>query len=233
MDLRLATCIHGRIEITKAFLWHIDYLREVTGFELALSVCYSDPKDLEALKDEIHLINHLTQYENQPLSNKWNHLMYRVLKETSEKHIMQLGSDDFLNPDYVSLMAQNDFDHAGVNEFIVYSPQRKKATMHKMEGLPFKLTGGGRVLSRKALKKVFNNGQMYDKGLSSGLDNNSEFNLNLAGFKPVLVEFENAFIDVKSEGNNIHGFDEFAQKEFVYLELIEQLIPHTTFKCDQ
>ena len=226
MALRLATCVYKRPEITKAFLHHIEWLREETGLELPLSVAYSNNEDLALLDDSYHLI----ELPNFTVGNKWNELYKAIYKEKTESHIIGIGSDDFLSAEYINYLENNRYHHAGVDNFLIYSPMHGKVVEHNLSRSPFVLTGAGRMISREALSTIFDKGKdLYCVKLNGGLDNNSELVLKKHGFDPTLLDFKNAFVDVKSQ-TNIHSFDEFAVNDEASYSLLSEIMPNVTFE---
>lgn len=226
MDLRIVTCVHGRHEVLKAFLHHIEWLRNETGYALPISVAYSDDADFDLIKD----CDHVLKIENNPVGRKWNELFKAVHYETCDSHFMCLGSDDFLNANYLNTVhPHTELDHFGVDSGIFYSPMHSKAVEFKVTNPNFKLIGAGRVISRKVLDAVFfNNKNLYEPRLNKGLDNNSEAVMKKHGFEPVLLDFRHAFIDVKTK-ENIHSFDEFNHCESVELDLVNEIMPSVSF----
>lgn len=222
MDIRIVTCIHGREEITKAFLHHLEYLRQETGLELPLSVAYSTDEDGELLDN----VDHILKVENKPIGRKWNELIKAVLADTKETHYIGVGSDDFLNVEYLEYLAENPEHHAGVNKFLIYSPMHKRLVEHTFNNPVFKLTGGGRMVSYEAARKVYEKTNLYAPDLNGGLDNNSELALRNAGYKPTLIDFDGyAFVDIKSL-ENIHKFEEFANDADVDMSILEEIMPN-------
>ena len=194
---------------------------------MPISVAYSNDKDFELIKD----CDQVIKIENNPVGNKWNEIFKAVFAYTEESHLMCLGSDDFLNANYLSLVHENDhLDHFGVDNGYFYSPQHKQAVEYKVTNPHFKLIGAGRVISRKVLHTIFSKGKnLYEPILNKGLDNNSELVMKKHGFEPTVLDFKGAFVDVKTS-ENIHSIDEFNGFESVDIEEIKALMPNVSFE---
>lgn len=229
MDIRIATCVFGRPEITRAFLHHLNYLREESGLKLPVSIAYSTQEDLAVLREFCTKDDHLIRIDNKPIGRKWNELFKAIIRDTKQTHILGVGSDDFLNVDYLKYLSENECHHCGVNRFLIYSPMHKRLVEHEFKSPVFKLTGGGRLLSYEAVRKVFERCNLYATDLNAGLDNNSEMALRNVGFAPTVIDFDGyAFVDVKSM-DNIHKFEEFANNSDVDFEVLEQIMPNVSF----
>jgi len=228
MDIRLVTCVYKRPEITRAFLHHLEWLREETELELPISIAYSNDEDLKVIEEsEVENI-HLVRLGNNPVGKKWNDLYKAVIADTTESHFVGIGSDDFLNAEYLKSLTPHH--HAGVDSFLIYSPMHRKVVRHDLSRSPFVLTGAGRMLSREAVETIFlQRHDLYCVKLNGGLDNNSELVLKKHGFQPVLLSFENAFVDVKSE-TNIHSFEEFEVNDEASYSLLSEIMPNVRFE---
>ena len=189
MVIRIFTCIWKRPEVAKAFMWHLNYLRDETGLELPISIAYSSDDDLQALKDSglISKNDHLIKLPNAPLGDKWNGLVESML-ELPFDYAIQIGSDDFMSAEYVMHLHENPCSHGGVNEYYAYSPIHNKAVRTKYEDTHYKIKGAGRIFSRKALLtgyrdlyKCIKKCYQYDEGGHYYVDKKDAANLVAKG----------------------------------------------------
>ena len=227
--MRIFTCIHGRRELTRAFFWHLDYLRERTKLDLPISLCYSNDEDFEAIEEFIREQDSAVKYPNTFLGDKWNYLTSNMIKTHKDDYYLCVGSDDFLSVAYIELINALKVDFAGTNELYFYQMFTGKAISFKYNHPVCKTLGAGRLYSHRLLEKF--NGTLWDKKQQSSLDNYSEKLLFRAGYVPTMVNFkEPQIVDVKSY-ENIHNFEEFeTQGEKVEGEKVLSLMPNISFE---
>lgn len=222
--MRIFTLIHGRHEVTKAWFWHIEYLRKVCKIKFNISVCYSDESDLELIKNFCTKDDQVIQAPNNPVSYKWRTLVSSMLKNTKDKKFIQTGSDDFMTPLLLDTLSKQKEDYVGIDRCYIYSPERNKAVEWQFKSQSNKLIGAARLFSRKALEQV----DIFDFKADKGLDNLSENKLYFAGIKPKLIQFDSPqVVDVKIESENIHSFDEFENCKPVSVDLVKEILSVT------
>lgn len=148
----LATLIHGRKGLTRAFFAYYRDMEERLGLDISISFCYSDKSDLDNVKDLLKPYDFHVQHKNNPLGEKKNFLMHSMLSSSMNfNSVIELGSDDFVSDEYILKASKSKANHAGVSSVLAACPYRKKAMVLTTEGMLGKLFGAGRLLSRKAL----------------------------------------------------------------------------------
>ncbi len=258
MDMRLITCIHGRLEITKAWFIHLDYLRATTGLRLPVTACYSDKADYYNVKAFLRSGDELVRHENKPLGAKFNFAAKCAL-ERKEDRFLIVGSDDFLASDYITEINKTNSNFAGVNQAIVYSPMHKKAVKWVHERPINKTIGSGRLLSRKAfdkgVKKFYKSdtkkGHMYENqtyrlnnvreidglelfefwpnNINAGLDNATEQLLANNKFKAKVLEHEQPQMVCVKSFENIHSFEEYDHMDAVEMDVVNDILKSVSF----
>lgn len=152
--IRIITAVHGRQEVVSAFFWQLEYLRKETGFNLPVTVSYSDDDDF------VHLEQYLTddceaiKTPNKPLSEKHNQLLRAASRKKGWKCLMHLGSDDLVSAEYIRVVAGLKLEHKvyGVNELYFFNLPTK--TLRKFEYLGLNIVGAGRVFPRSVVNAL-------------------------------------------------------------------------------
>ncbi len=155
--LRILTCVHGRHGSLQAFFWQIESLRKASGYELPVTLAYSDDEDYEFMQEQGFLTDNCQAVKapNEPLSEKHNEALRAAMKITGKNkwtHLLHLGSDDLLGLDYLSYVALNPFDYAGVSSLFFFNPSVRKMAYYKYKNRT--IIGAGRVMSRRVLKQT-------------------------------------------------------------------------------
>ena len=227
--MRIFTCIHGRRELTRAFFWHLEYLRERTGLDLPISLCYSDNEDFEAIEEFIREQDSAVKYPNTFLGDKWNYLTSNMIKTHKDDYYLCVGSDDFLSVDYVIKANKTKVDFAGTNSLYFYNMHTNEAIDFYYKHPVWKTFGAGRIYSHKLLKKY--NGELWDKKQQKGLDNHAEKMLYHDGVICELISFDKIqIVDVKGF-ENIHSFEEYKHLgNKVEADKVLSLMPNISFE---
>lgn len=229
--MRLFTCIHGRRDLTRAFFWHLQDLRERTSLDLPINVCYSDKEDFEAVEEFIREQDSIIQYSNNLLGDKWNYLVANMIKTHPSEKYMSLGSDDFISAEYI--MKANDYDgqFAGTADVYFYNMFTDKAISFSYVHPICKTLGAGRVFSHSLLHDVYLDSNLWNPMQQQGLDNYSEkFLYRRYGIKPDIISFnEPQIVDVKTY-ENIHKFEEYEERgQELPSEKVLSLMPKVSF----
>lgn len=161
-----------------------------------------------------------TMYKNEPLGAKKNAGLQKA-KEFDFEYLMEIGSDDLilneLLDQYKPLIDEME-DFFGIRDAAYINTEGGECRR-----LISKSTyGAGRMISRNALKRM--QWRIWADKLSKGLDNNSVFNFNRAGFvyKQVQpIEFP-CVVDLKSR-ENIWKFNYFLGVEYDVKEILKRI----------
>lgn len=202
----LFMAVHGRREILKQV---IDHHAQTPWLKFA--VCSTD--------EEVDYMNengwYAYRHDNEPLGRKVDMGIKAALILPQWTHIIHIGSDDFLAPEFIERVKNYDVDFAAVKDLYFVCSKTWKVVRHryapKEKGKLF--IGAGRILSRKAVEKTIAvMGCMYDHHKSKGLDANSESKLAACGFTPIEIESTLPLVmDLKSE-QNIWKFGSFGDR---------------------
>lgn len=152
------TCVHGRHETMR-------YCFERTPVERV--VIYSTDKDGLFLEELPYLAK--GQYENKPLSFKWNAAI-QSLRQLDFENVILLGSDDYVNQSFVDFIEENigGYDMIGFTD--IYFESNKefyywKGYENKRIGEPI---GAGKTFKREFLERIDFN--LFPVAVNVGLD---------------------------------------------------------------
>ena len=170
----------------------------------------SDP-DLRENSQAIKNNFYCTTPDNKPVSNKLNMAINRALKYEQPDYIMNLGSDNLINPllfDYYRAHIANETPFFGLNKSWLYD-----TLTHKTGIVTYNvIAGAGRMIHRSVFETV---GDIYQQGLNDSMDTFSEQRIATHGISAVHIEVEDLpplVIDLKSLVN-IHTFFEVSTFE--------------------
>jgi hypothetical protein len=218
----LFTAVHGRREILQQV---IDHHASIPWLKFA--VCSTDEEVDFMCENGFYAF----RYDNEPLGRKVDMGIRAALGVPWWTHIVHIGSDDFLAPEYIARVNDYNVDFAAVKDLYFVCSKTWKVTRHRYapneKGKLF--IGAGRILSRNAIQRTIDKmGCLYDHHKTKGLDANSEAKLAACGYKPIEIESELPLVmDLKSE-QNIWKFGSFAdrshQNEVVTFEEMQKQI---------
>lgn len=189
----ILTTIWGRPELTQTFL---DYYNR---FAFAERVCVTSPEDDTA--DDLDYTGWTrVEHQNEPLSEKWNAGL-RKFRRARVDGVMILGSDDFINYEYLERVLSMQVEAAQINGCYFYDQHTGKSMF-----LSQATVGAGRYLSRAALEKT--KFRAWPDGASTMMDwNQTEF-LRKYGIEFTTIHNEQrdkfGILDVKSGTNKWH-----------------------------
>lgn len=212
--------IWGRMNITELCLSNLSKLKREYELDV-LCVISEQWAKLMAFKYGFKWV----EVSNDDLGHKMNYGVQMALKYDWE-YFMNLGSDDIITKDlldeYKKEMDANS-PMFGVTKVCFFDSKTKE-----LKEVDYgHLIGAGRMIRRDVLCKcVLKEGKvdMYDKGLSRGLDNNSRKRFLSIGMKELSLE-GHRILDIKSE-ENIWKFDDLKgdTKELNYIKNIDDEI---------
>jgi hypothetical protein len=205
INLGVLTSTWKRKSLTTNYCQHIDYLKNKFSNLINLTSVIVDSDLIN--KDSSLEFNHLYfDYQNQPLSNKFNFGMSQF-KSISLDYVMILGSDNFCDDilflEYIKIM-RNNFDLIGVLNSYIYDV--KTSIMYRYLGYPKdnprynETLGAGRVLSKRLLENL--NYNPWKDGLSKGLDGSMWQKLshyNFFEYKINTVQINGLMLGVKTD----------------------------------
>lgn len=136
-------------------------------------------------------------YKNHPLGEKKNFGVQQALKKDFD-YLVEIGSDDILKNEFLSLYTWGTHDVFGLNDFIILNSEDGEC--RRLSGKNMKY-GTGRAIRKECLTVKL----WHDKA-SRGLDNSAMIALAVNGFTTRRFSNEEPLsIDIKSEVN-IWGF---------------------------
>jgi hypothetical protein len=159
-------------------------------------------------------------HKNEPLGEKKNFGLEKA-RDFEFDYLMEIGSDDLilneLLDSYKPLIEAKD-NFFGISD-AAYIDSSEGNCRRLMSRATY---GAGRMISRSALQRM--RWRIWADKLNRGLDNNSVFNFQKAGFvynKVTPIEYP-CVIDVKSR-ENIWKFNYFLGVEYSYNECVSRL----------
>jgi hypothetical protein len=193
----IVTAVHGRREVTQMF---VDHYRDWDVLKICVA---STDDDVQFMRDNGW---HVVQHENRPLGAKWNAVI-RFALEFEWEQLIQVGSDDLMNPKYLNFA--NHVAFGGVKTLYFWEKESGECMKYTYVGnRKDYILGAGRVMSRYVVETVWKEteGELFPNHYNKGLDSGSELHIKLSGFKPELIQLPYPMIvDVKS-GENIWSF---------------------------
>jgi hypothetical protein len=197
----IATTIWRRHELTRKVLNYYSSL----GMGLTLVACGSEGDSSKSLAEECGW--HYTEYANQALSNKHNHL-FSFCKQFSPSKIILIGSDDLLSGGLISYYVNNvngsDLMLYGLKDLYFYNIKTTEAIRHKgfIGNKAMFSIGCGRCFTKATLEKL--DYKPWGKSnMNRGLDITCSKILLEKGIPEVLIEMDDdrCAVDLKSEVN--------------------------------
>jgi len=183
--------------------------RQMEEFDIMPLFVLSPEDYYYAVNKEIIKGLYYIDFPNLPLSDKHNAGVLAAANEIEFDYLMNLGSDDTITDEllrqYRNIMDSSpDTMLFGVNS--VYINDTKTGDLYTFtipKTAVINLIGAGRMIHRKALAKLDN--ILYDSGLESGLDTNSELRLKEKGINATVLNFDKPQVtDFKSSTNINH-----------------------------
>lgn len=193
------TCMYGRPYVTDAFV------SNMTGHGMQVLAAVSDDDSAECCYDSGISFFY---YDNDPLSDKWNSIVEVSLNFAFWTHVIISGDDNLYSSDYVKRIEDvSSYDYAGIGSYYAVDPIERRACHFKQSSFAI---GPGRMLSRKVVEDVVDNGGLFHKGLSKGLDYSADMILTGLGYMPKIIDYDKTMcIDIKC-GMNVWDFDKIA-----------------------
>lgn len=190
MKIIILIPVWKRPELTKKCIEALLKLKP-KGIELNLFLILSieDPDFMENVDIVVLTKGRLTVCPNKPLGVKKTFGLVNAIKTYPDyDYIMELGSDDFLNPKLFELykpFMSNGVKFFGMNNCYMYDTIRDKVYWIKEyagEGLTF---GGGRMIHRSVIEKL--GCDLWDD-YNEGLDTMSGKKIKKAGFHETVID---------------------------------------------
>ena len=210
------TCMHGRPDVTDLFV------SSMNSHGMQVLAAVSDDDSAESCYDGGVSFFY---YDNEPLSDKWNSLVSVSLNFAFWTHVVISGDDNLYSSKYISRIEEyKNLDYYGLGSYYAVDPIDRRACHFRQSSFAI---GPGRVLSRRVVEQMVDNGGLFHTGLSSGLDYSSDMMLTDHGYKPVLIDGDRTMVvDVKC-GMNVWGYDTIAaiSEDCTYSEATSFLTP--------
>ncbi len=220
------TAVYKRHDILELFKKGYDALAEYwpERFSFDLVGIVSSKEDQEKCRE----LGISTVFaENKPISDKHNKGLQQVLDRDWD-YILQLGSDDVMTPgalEYYAYAITKGFDVIGTKDLFVIERSTKKCVKVHYSTSTSRMIGAGRMISRSTIEKLPITGELWIKGLDSGLDMVSQARLEGLGASFYMITPENKYIyDIKSDVN-IWKFDTFKRYPSVEFDDIKEGLP--------
>jgi len=148
MKLGIITAIHGRYDMTKAFLTAMKRLKEEFDIPTFVAVTKGD-ESIDMLQfGNVGFVEH----ENKPLGAKWNAVV-ELAASSDCTHFMILGSDDIPSSRYIEhVLTLGEYDVSGINGMWFWGLNPRRAGFEEFGFFHTKvMCGAGKVLSHAAL----------------------------------------------------------------------------------
>jgi len=220
MKLGILTAIWGRPQLTKIYLNRMKYLQEKYGI---VCVCVGSENQFTQECLDRGII--YTDYNNKPVSNKWNHGMLSF-RDIDIDHVMIMGSDDFASDsfyEYVMDMIKGK-DFTGCHDLYIYGARKGRRGFGQLFYFTYTgyVIGPGRCYSKRILKMM--DFTPWDDGRNAGLDGSIARNVKRLGGTVVRKSFgmkeEGLFlVDIKTTNNisSVPGAAKPYEKDFKQL----------------
>lgn len=200
MKIGLLTAIWGRPRLTELVL------RYYEGMPIDIrTAIYSDEDPIEFRCNDKDF--QFCEYDNSPLSNKWNAGINNFQWEDDLSAVIIVGSDDLITPEYIEsckyLLSQGA-EYIYMDGAYFYDAQSGRMIWGYAERL-----GLGRCISRSLLDRM--NWRLWPEGLERGLDG-AMWDLVQQADEPRIVQLKDcrregmAGMDIKT-GDNLWSFD--------------------------
>lgn len=197
MKILYLTAIYRRPAISQLFFMSLKRFIEASGHESKI-VCATSDADIsgfENLKMGIEFV----YYKNEPLSEKWTAALVAAMRKEWD-YLFITGSDDFFSHElwqaYKPYIETGE-DYFGMDLILFYDLMTKRLTQFKY---PFeRLIGCGRMISRKCVEDCF---PLWESGLNTGLDRNSENKILLKNYQRKIIPAKYPLmLDIKTKEN--------------------------------
>lgn len=146
MSIHVLTCFQGRRDITEIYLKGFERIRK--NFDITYTFCASDQEDITHLKERGY---ECLEYNNHPLSNKWNYALQNALKQ-KWTHLLIMGSDDLISNKGLQQLIDANVSYVGYKEIYFYDQATKSKGHYKMK--LNRLIGCGRLITREAIENT-------------------------------------------------------------------------------
>lgn len=211
MTILILTPVWGRPEIVKIFLQGFIRLRNV--YPKLILVCIISPED----KYRDYLIDmivdadgNICEYKNDWLGEKKNAGLDFALKEFKFKYLMELGSDDLVNPEIFKLYKpymENDEQVFGINNLYVYEYLSGECIFLKDYNDNHPL-GPCRMYKYDTLLEVLNvyKKKLWPDKLNNSMDCMSVSTLKGCGIRSLAIDVKEYpyLLDIKTNTNICH-----------------------------
>lgn len=179
-QIRILTAVHGRQELVAGFFWQLRYVREATGLALPVSVAVSTQDDFHFVTEPKNKFLteacNVVKVPNEPLTEKHNAGLRAAINEKDWDYLLQLGSDDLVSEDYVSLLSNLEMRSDcvyGVNNMYFYNLHTLK--MQEFTYAKDIVLGAGRVIPRALLERCKGKKVRFRRPYYGHLPNDEEY----------------------------------------------------------
>jgi len=165
MKLIIATAIHNRLLITKAFLKAMRRVENDTGVKTVASVTHDDEECISLCEQYgVEYIRH----PNKPVGKKFNAAV-TLAKKHNPSHVMILGSDDIPSTSFIEHSLTLKGDIIGILGMYFWGLNNRRAGFLRFGYWKTKtLLGAGKLLSKKVLDAC--DWQPWPDGANYGMD---------------------------------------------------------------
>lgn len=189
--ITIVTAIYGRHDLCAITIYYYRQLQQRSKHDITLLAVGSEGIKSAALCDTYGW--HYTEYENQPLSQKFNHL-FSEAEKTNPDLVILVGSDDLVSESIINWYADNipnSYPHlVGLKDLYFYEIQND--ITYYFSGYPPpspRTIGAGRCFSRHILDKM--NFRLWaDEKVNRGLDSCSTRQMARKGINEVAYTME-------------------------------------------
>ena len=231
------TCTWQRVNVTKIYVDSLisEQKKIQDVFDFTNVIIDSENTNLELFENNPDFIYH--NYNNSPLSNKWNYGS-SLCRDIDFDYIIILGSDDIIDESllrkYHSFM-MDDYDYIGINDMYVYNTEDNRlyywGGYTKLSNRFGETLGLGRCLSKKLVESL--DYQLWINGLDKGLDSSMETKIKKLNDVKI-INFQSKdygfACDIKSN-INITKFNTFRSKP-VNIDLMNEELYQKLIKID-
>lgn len=127
-------------------------------FNLSGTFVTSTAEDFELVRRYAPHHFNVIQYENQPVSNKFNHGFFEAMKSDWD-YLLIIGSDDLLSNEGLQLLLDAGRPYVGFGEMHIFGAETHEWRRFKYEEA--RLIGAGRLIAREALNSFVNRCTTY------------------------------------------------------------------------
>lgn len=189
--ITIVTAIYGRHDLCSITMYYYRKLQQNSKHDITLLAVGSEGIKSGALCDTYGW--NYCEYENQPLSQKFNHL-FAEAEKTNPDLVILVGSDDLVSESIINWYADNvpnSYPHlVGLKDLYFYDIQQEVAYYFSGYPPPSPRTiGAGRCFSRHILDKMFFR-LWADEKVNRGLDSCSTRQMARKGINEVAYTME-------------------------------------------